>query len=251
MPQVALPATILLGALGLASGATAGAFGATLALRHAQGLQAVAGRSRCDACAKPLAFAETVPVISYLALGGRCRACGGRIDAFHLWGEAGGAVLLALIFVARPFPLCLLEGALAAVLGWLALVDLKTHTLPNLLVATVAVTAAALAWLNDTLWLNLALAITMLLVFGGAALGLQRLRGRTVLGMGDVKLIGALALWLGADMPLALVAASVLGLVQIGLGRGRDRVIAFGPPLMAGSLFIGLVVMPQFRLLEL
>jgi len=242
--------SLVLPALGLALGAAAGAFGATLALRRARGEQAVRGRSHCDGCGRTLGFTETVPVLSYLALHGRCMTCGDRIDPFHLWAEAGGALLVAAVLALRPFPLSLAEGLLAAILWWLALVDIRTFTLPNPLVAVTALLCALLGGLNGVLWLNLGLAVAMTVIFGGMAFGLRRLRGRTMLGTGDIKLIGALTLWLGADMPLALVAASLFGLLQIAARRGRDGAIAFGPPLMAGSLIVGLFVMPQFRLLE-
>lgn len=252
MPPSAVP--LALPILGLALGAATGAFGATLAIRRAQGQQAVSGRSRCDGCGRTLAFYETVPVLSYLVLRGRCRTCGNAIDRLHLWGELGGAVLPAAILALRPFPQSLIEATLAAVLWCLALVDIRTRTLPNLLVALAAAFGMGLAWLDDALWLNVVLAAAMTAIFGGLAFGLKRLRGRTMLGMGDIKLIGALALWLGADMPLALVLACVLGLLQIAVRRGRapfrDGAIAFGPPLVAGSLVIGLIVMPQFRLME-
>jgi leader peptidase (prepilin peptidase)/N-methyltransferase len=240
---------LILPALGLALGATTGAFGATLAIRRAEN-QPVGGRSRCDGCGRTLAFYETVPVLSFIALRGRCRTCAHPIDRIHLWGELGGALLLAAVLALRPFPQSLIEAALAAVLWILALVDMRTRTLPNLIVAMAAGFGAILAWLDEALWLNLGLAVAMTAIFGLLAFGMKRLRGRTMLGAGDVKLIGALTLWLGADVPLALIVACVLGLLQIAIRRSRDGAIAFGPPLVAGSLVVGLVVMPQFRLLE-
>ncbi len=245
---------LVLPALGAALGAATGAFGATLAIRRAQGHPAVGGRSRCDGCQRRLAVYETVPVLSFLAFRGRCRTCAQPIDRLHLWAELGGAVLLAGVLGLRPFPQSLIEAALAAVLWILALVDVRTRTLPNLVVAISAGFGAVMAWLNDDLGFNLVFAVAMTVLFGGLAFAMKRLRGRTMLGLGDVKLIGALSLWLGADMPLALIVACVLGLLQIVIRRGRahfgDGAIAFGPPLVAGSLLIGLVVMPQFRLLE-
>jgi len=241
---------LILPALGLALGAATGAFGATLAIRRAQGQTALGGRSRCDGCGRTLAFYETVPVVSYMVLRGRCRTCAHPVDRLHLWGELGGALLLAVVLGLRPFPQSLIEAALAAALWILAVVDLRTRTLPNLVVAIAAGFGAVLAWLDEALWLNLGLAVAMTVIFGGLAFAMKRLRGRTMLGTGDVKLIGALTLWLGADMPLALIVACVLGLLQIAARRGRDGAIAFGPPLVAGSLVIGLIVMPQFRLME-
>jgi leader peptidase (prepilin peptidase)/N-methyltransferase len=51
--------------------------------------------SRCDSCGRRLTFYENVPVISYLALGGRCRTCGARIPRRVLLVE----VLTGLLFL--------------------------------------------------------------------------------------------------------------------------------------------------------
>lgn len=51
------------------------------------------GRSRCDTCARTLAARELLPVISFVALGGHCRTCGGTIGATILARELVGAAV--------------------------------------------------------------------------------------------------------------------------------------------------------------
>lgn len=54
-------------------------------------------RSRCDACRRPLAARDLIPVASYVALGGRCRHCAAPIPLRALAVEAGiGLIFLAL-----------------------------------------------------------------------------------------------------------------------------------------------------------
>ncbi|HEX6538958.1 MAG TPA: prepilin peptidase [Candidatus Dormibacteraeota bacterium] len=79
---------------GLAGGAV-GSFAGVVATR---GLRAsLGGRSHCDACQRPLAWYELVPFLSFIALRGRCRTCGGRIGwPPFVWEVTGGAVGIAI-----------------------------------------------------------------------------------------------------------------------------------------------------------
>ena len=51
------------------------------------------GRSRCDRCGRTLRWYELVPLVSYLALRGRCRTCGTSLARVHLYREALGVAL--------------------------------------------------------------------------------------------------------------------------------------------------------------
>ena len=53
-------------------------------------------RSRCPACSMPLSARDTLPVLSFVLLRGRCRGCGSPIPAQHLLGEIAGGGLWAL-----------------------------------------------------------------------------------------------------------------------------------------------------------
>ena len=57
-------------------------------------------RSRCPSCTMPLSAPETLPVLSFVLLRGRCRGCGSPIPARHLLGEIAGGGLWALSAVA-------------------------------------------------------------------------------------------------------------------------------------------------------
>jgi leader peptidase (prepilin peptidase)/N-methyltransferase len=88
-------------ALALALGLCVGSYAGTAAMRAARKEPSLAGRSHCDACGKSLGWAETVPVLSFVALGGRCVACRAPISRFHL--------------------VCELAVGAAALFGWMAL----------------------------------------------------------------------------------------------------------------------------------
>lgn len=77
------------------AGAALGSYAGVVASR---GLRAsIGGRSRCDNCGRTLHWYETIPILSYLALRGRCRTCHARVGvAVYAW-EVGGAVLALVV----------------------------------------------------------------------------------------------------------------------------------------------------------
>lgn len=210
--------------LGGLSGLVAGSFLATLVVRWPEG-RGLGGRSMCDHCGRRLGVFELVPLLSWALAHGRCRSCGGTIDARHPIIELTAAAIGMLAMAAAPGP----QGLAGAVMGWalLALIALDTahHWLPDRL--TLPLLGAGLVLgpgiLADRL-LGAAIAGGGLLAL---ALGYRALRGRDGLGLGDVKLGAALGAWLGPLLlgPLLLLAA-VIGLLLVGLGALRGRPVS-------------------------
>jgi leader peptidase (prepilin peptidase)/N-methyltransferase len=203
-------------------GAIVGSFLGAAVVRMPQGETVVSGRSRCDACARVLRPVELVPIVSFLALRGRCRDCGAAIDHWQFAAELGGGIVgvLAALF-AR-------DGAMLGIgliLGWqlllLGLLDLRHLWLPDrlvLLLAASGLAVASMAALGDPGLLTGPLL--------GAALGFGLLwlagrfyrswRGRDGLGGGDPKLLGAIGLWLGPlGVVETLLGASLIGLAAV------------------------------------
>jgi len=236
------------GAAGFVLGTVISSFGATWAIRRARGEPVLAGRSHCDHCQHNLSYTETVPLAGFMLLAGRCRYCRSSIDRFHPVAEVCGSLLLGAILLLRSWPLSIVEGALAITLYVLALVDLKTLTLPNIGVSVAAFLCLLLGWLSHDLPINLVIAVIIGVALTGLAEGMKRVRGRTMLGGGDIKLITALSLWLGPDICLSLALGSVLGLLQVWLFPARPGLIAFGPAIIAGALIMGLCIRPWFTL---
>lgn len=210
-------------------GAIVGSFVGAALIRLPKAESLVSGRSHCDGCGRVLGPHDLVPVLSFLALRGRCRTCRGPIDRWQFVAEIGGAMVgAAAALFAR-------DGAmlgLGLVLGWqlllLGLLDLRHFWLPDRLVLLLAVTGFVFA--------GLAAASDPILIAGpllGAALGFGILwltatlyrgwRGREGLGAGDPKLLGAIGLWLGPlGVVETLLGASLIGLAAVaGLALAR------------------------------
>lgn len=106
--------------LGMVLGAVTGSFITCAAYRLPQGLSLWQPPSHCPACKRRLTVPDLVPVISWLALRGRCRSCFSAVPASSLGHE-----ILAAIFGAE--------------LGWLLGFNLATFPLLVLLLAGYAI----------------------------------------------------------------------------------------------------------------
>lgn len=226
-----------------AAGAVLGSYVTTAALRSVRGEQSAVGRSRCDGCGLTLGWFETAPVVSFVIRGGACRACGGEIDRAHLVGEIVGA-LGGLLLVQTGFSFyALLAGLLGLVLLAASVIDAKTLRLPDILTAIAGCLCVLLACLNgrDALWIGLAAGLTSYGVLAAVRLASRTASNAPGLGLGDVKLVAVLAIWLGIYTPWAVVIAAVLGLAFSAVTRPRDGRIAFGPMIAVASWSIGVV----------
>jgi len=198
-------------------------------------------RSRCPTCSAQLSALENVPVLSYLALRGRCRHCKSAIPRRYLLVELGASLISVLIVMTFGYTL----SALAyLIFSWclltLSLIDLDHYLLPDDITLPL-------------LWLGLLVSATGLglpevslsdSVVGAAAgyLSLWSLfwaflfaTGKEGLGYGDFKLLAALGAWLGwqALLPILLLSSltgAVIGLALIAFGgRERGAPLPFGP----------------------
>lgn len=217
--------------------------------------------SHCPSCGHSVRWFDNVPVASWLVLRAKCRDCGAPIAVRYPVVEAASGLLFGL--AAWRFE-GTAQAALAAGLFWallvLSAIDLDHMRLPNPLVAAIAgaglvatlisqATGAALAPLvgvaeRGLLASPLAVSALGVLIGGGlpAAIGAlySAIRGKSGLGMGDVKLLGALGFFLGPYVVLTLFVASVLGMLG-GLVAARDgklseKKIPFGPWLALGAV---------------
>ena len=205
--------------------------------------------SRCPSCGHAIRWVENIPVLSWLALRGRCSACGAGIPARYPLVELGTGVLFAaLAWRMGPQPLTLLWCAVGATLLALALIDWDTTVLPDALTLPLLWTglgAAALGWLPE---------LTLASSLAGVAAGYLSLwsvywlfklaTGKDGMGYGDFKLLAALGAWLGwqAILPIVLMASIIGALVGLGMkatGSLREgRFVPFGPFLAGGGLVV-------------
>lgn len=228
-------------------GAVIGSFISALVERLPDCKGLVTGRSRCPDCGQTLKARDLIPLLSYLILGGFCRACGSRIAWVYPVAELG-ALFVAFAAVVLFRDPAMASGTLwvAAGLGWcllaLVLADIRRFLLPDLLVLPLLVAGIASIFLEPAAqWETLGLQRIF-----GAALGfglmetVRRLylwsRGREGLGFGDVKLMAVAGAWLGWPLlPHSLALAGILGLSTVAVLRLVGRPMGPSDPLPFGA----------------
>jgi leader peptidase (prepilin peptidase)/N-methyltransferase len=230
---------IVVAALG---GLILGSFLNVVAYRLPRGASLVTPGSQCPHCDHPVRPRDNVPVVSWLALHGRCRDCGGPIAGRYALVEAGTALLfVAVVAVRHDDAAALALGlVLVAFLVPLVLIDLEVRLLPNAITLPAAVVAVVLGTVLDP-------SGEVERLLAGAAAGgfflLAALAYPRGMGIGDVKLAAVLGLFLGravaAALLVALVAGVLVGLAIIarkGAAQGRKTAVPFGPFLALGGL---------------
>jgi leader peptidase (prepilin peptidase) / N-methyltransferase len=249
MGELGIPAPVL-GALAFVFGACVGSFLNVVVWRLPRGESLVTPGSHCPGCDAPIPPWANVPLLSYVALRGRCRACGTRISPRYPLVEAlTGAVFAALLWVHGPSARLLVDWALAAVLIAVTLIDIDHQIIPNSITLPGVLLGLGLSLAAPQLSVGWRDALLGVVCIGGALWGIsagyEKLSGKIGLGMGDVKLVAMLGSFLGLEGALGvLIVGSLVGIVYgvamlVWVRGGRDTRIPFGPALaLAGLLFV-------------
>lgn len=227
--------------------------------------------SRCPACAAAIHPLDNIPVISYLILRGRCRACRARISPRYPIVETLTALLYALVFLrdgltaALPFDLAFVTALVALVFidyDHMILPDAITY--PGMIFAVVArlmipylmgrpyfedleqLMGGILAgW---PVWAASLCGALLGALAGGGSLWLlgwtwERLRGVEAMGLGDVKMMFMVGAYLGWRLTvltifLAVLTGSLTGLLLMLYRRERNMqmLLPFGIFLGLGTL---------------
>lgn len=242
-----------------------GSFANVVVWRFPRGESLSSPGSHCPSCGRPIRWSDNIPVVSWLVLRARCRDCAAPIH----WRYPAIELLTALLWVLAVYefgmtPTAVLAAVIFYLLLILAFIDLDVRRLPNTIVGVLAIVGAIGVLISQ--FTNLALAPVTLapgaamspvvaaligsLSAAGVSLGIASLysgmRGRSGLGMGDVKLLGALGPFLGLYTIGVLILGSLFGTIW-GIaaasrsGEGGSTRFAFGPCLVASAIVIAVV----------
>jgi leader peptidase (prepilin peptidase) / N-methyltransferase len=221
-------------------GALIGSFLNVVAHRVPRGESLVSPGSRCPGCGSPVKPYDNIPVVSWLVLRGRCRNCGIPIAPRYPLVELATALTFAAVVAVRGFDNDLvLELPFVAALIALAAIDFDHKLLPNKIVYPLAVygVIATLLVDRDDLVENLIAGVGAFAFLLAAVIAYPR-----GMGMGDVKLAGAMGLFLGLSvipaLLVAFLAGSLVGIVIIARegAAGRKKAVPFGVFLALGGI---------------
>lgn len=206
----------------------------------------VVPRSQCRDCGRMVQGIENIPIISYLAIRGKCRGCGARISAFYPFVELSTAVIATFVFWhlganAAGFFALFFVFTLVALTG----IDLKVKLLPDIITIPLMWAGIILAIWSVYIPLETAVIGALLgyLSLWGVATGFKLLTGRDGMGLGDAKLLAAIFTWVHFQyFALVLIIACFSGITVALLQKAFDRsnnpdnLIPFGPHLALGGL---------------
>ena len=238
-----------------------GSFFYTLALRYADGsmsykpLKALFSRSRCPACEKEISPLMLVPIFGYIIQKGKCGNCGSTISSWYPTVEVMYGALSALfVWNLGPTIYSFNLYLLASVALCIAIVDIKTLTIPDSLVISFFLLSIYPIILNYNLRDNLfglaslfAVFIVILLLFPGS------------FGGGDVKLASAIGLLSGLEqsivvLEVSLVTGALVGILYALKTKKNLRTKIPFAPFLAVGLIISLlwgrdILLVYFRIL--
>lgn len=204
----------------------------------------LAARSKCPHCNHVLGFFDLIPLFSWLFARGACRYCGARISTSYPATELLVMGLVVALFLAWgwgittiPVLFCVPFLVAAAKIDWDSMLLPDSLTVSLLVLSLVYV---GLLYLTgdrgaSALFYHVVGGLALPAVFWALSTMLQRLKGRPVLGRGDIKFLVPAGLFLGgAPIASFLVVSGGLGLASAALKgvKSKNSAFPFGPALI-------------------
>jgi len=228
-----------------AFGAIIGSFLNVCIVRLPHDRSVVRPRSHCPRCQTMIAWYDNVPLLSYVLLGGCCRACRTRISPLYPAVEALTGALAVALWI-RLGPTLAFAGylAFAAALVTITFIDLDHRIIPDVISLPGIALGLLLSFVSplvrpfDALLGAVAGGGFLLLVAGLY----QFVRGHEGMGGGDVKLLAMIGAFLGwqslfVTVMVASIVGSIIGIALMLYQRADSKLaIPFGPFLACGAL---------------
>ena len=202
-------------------------------------------RSRCPSCGTAITAMQNIPVVSWLALRGRCAACKTPISARYPAVELSAGVLAVLLAWRFGYsPALFGAGLFAWSLLALAFIDFDTQLLPDDITLPLLWLGLLVNAFGVFIDLRSALfgAVAGYLLLWSVYWAFRLIAKKEGMGYGDFKLLAAIGAWIGWQvLPFVILVAAGVGAVVGSIGlwlarRGTDTRIPFGPFLALGGL---------------
>jgi len=226
-------------------GAILGSFLNVCILRIPLGQSIVNPPSRCAACGRRLPLGVNLPILGYFILRGRAHCCGAHLDPRYPLVEAGTATALTALWLLYPPHLFAIYALLVAGLIVASGIDLDYLVIPDALTIGGVVVGISLSYLVPSLQgkedpVDAMIRSSLSAAVAGGSLWLIARTAswflqKEAMGIGDAKLLAALAAFLGwQSLPFILAVSSLIGtIVGIGILKQRKQKLGvkvpFGP----------------------
>jgi leader peptidase (prepilin peptidase) / N-methyltransferase len=246
----------------VAVGATIGSFVNVCIHRLPRRVSVVHPGSACPACARPIAWYDNIPVVSYLLLRGRCRGCRAPISPQYPLVEASTAALFALLFARHGLSAdFVLRSLLSAGLVALIVIDARHQILPNAITLpgiAVGLVSSPLradgtihperdAIIGCVLGYAIPWTINACYLLWQGARGVPKGRREDGIGRGDFKLLAMIGAFLGTRLLLftiffGAISGALYGVAMMVFGsHGWKSKVPFGV-FLGGAAILALFV---------
>ncbi len=200
--------------------------------------------SHCDTCHTKLEPRDLIPIISFFLLKGRCRYCQAELPLRYVFVEVLTGLVFLWCYLVLGFTVHLVVALLfSSFMVVITFIDYDHRLILNKVLLWLAGTGAMINLITGTV--SVSDMVVGCLVGGGVlmalTLGTLVLTGHTGMGMGDVKFMAVLGLWLGTKLVLLTMVLSFLlggfgGMLLLALKiKSRKDVIPFGPYIVIGA----------------
>lgn len=223
-------------------GLVLGSFVTAVAHRVPRGMALGGARSECPACGAQIAARDNVPVAGWLVLRGHARCCGARISPRYPLTELALGLLFALTVVVQwgdSVAEVAIDFVFLTMLAAVTLTDLEKRIIPNKILLMGSILCLAIAIPTD---LGDVPERLIAAAAAGGVFFLVVLAYPKGMGLGDVKLVATMGLFLGRAVAPAilvgLLAGSIVGLALIARhgSQARKMAVPFGPFLALGGV---------------
>ncbi|MEZ5690043.1 MAG: prepilin peptidase [Rickettsiales bacterium] len=230
-----------------------GSFISCASYRLPLGVGVVRKPSYCPNCNNKLGFKDLFPLFSWLLSGGKCQYCATKISIRYPLIELSTALIFVFLYsrygLSVEFTLLAL---MAVMLTIMIIVDLEHFIIPDSVHLILTPLALAYHYVNDSLSIDILWSFgTMTALALALHYGYSYLRGRIMLGFGDVKFFMVAGLWLSvAALPVFLFLVGIFGVMLGLLWRllKKGEIFPFGPAL-AVALFMCIVYPNIFNIM--
>ena len=210
-------------------------------------------RSFCPECKQSIKFYDNIPLLSYLILRGKCRHCKTKISVLYPIVEFVTAALFLVIYYQFGMTLLFWHAIFfVSIMIPIAFIDARHLIIPNALSLTglglgLGIVCVIAYQVKDLDYLKMRL---IGFVAGGLVIWLIGFIGSAIMrkkamGMGDVKLMAVIGLYLGAFPELLMVIAlsafsgAIIGTLLIATGKkDRKSPIPYGPFIVCAAVVV-------------
>lgn len=193
-------------------------------------------RSKCDHCMHQLNILDLLPIVSYIFLKGRCRYCNNRIDKSYLLSELTMSFICVLLVYRYDLSLYSLKLLIiSCVMFCISIIDIKTYIIPFILNVLIVLYRLIFDVFNmDDVLIGLIVSFSIFIL----SYLFRFILHKETMGLGDIKLLFSLGLYLGfIENIMAVFLSCLFGLIY-GLYKRKDDYFAFGPFICMGYLMM-------------